>query len=472
MSETWDAIVVGSGPNGLAAAATIANAGFSVLILEASSELGGGAATAELTLPGFLHDLCSAIHPLAVSSPAFLGMPLRQHGLEWVHPDAPLAHPLDGGRAVVLDRSLAATAGALAADSNSYYRLLDPAVGNWEMIAGARFHFPRNIAGLVRFGFSCVRSSRAVLDSQFRGVAARALVAGLAAHSNLRPDEAFSAGFGLILAAAAHAVGWPFPRGGAGRIANALASYLRSMGATFQTAMRVDSLDGLPRCRIVLCDVSPRELARIGGRRFPASYRRQLESFRYGPAAFKLDWAMDSAIPWAAPECRRAGTVHVGGAAGEIAACENAVQAGQCPEQPFVIVAQHTLFDPSRAPARKHTAWAYCHLPNGAAENMTDRIERQIERFAPGFRNRILARSVLGPVDLERHNSNLVGGDFCGGSNNWRQLFARPTIRACRTPDRRVLICSAATPPGAGVHGMCGYFAARVALRRLRGRSL
>ena len=468
VTKAWDAIVIGSGPNGLTAAATIARAGFSVLVLEAAEEIGGGAKTLALTLPGFLHDVCSAIHPLAVCSPALFSMPLAHHGLEWIHPDAPLAHPLDDGRAIVLERSAAATAAQLGGDRDRYYRLLDPAVKNWDLLTAARLRIPRDVSGLLRFGYACVRSAAAVLGSQFRGAEARALMAGLAGHSNLPLEESPSAGFGLFLGAAAHAGGWPFPRGGAGRIARALASCLQSMGATIQTGVRVDSLDDLPRCRTMLCDLSPRELVRIAGRRFPSSYRQELEDFRYGPAAFKVDWALDSPVPWAAPECLRAGTIHVGGTAEEIARSERAVWSGECPDRPFVIAAQHTLFDSSRAPAGKHTLWGYCHVPNGSPVDMTERIEQQIERFAPGFRNRILARSVRSPADLERHNANLVGGDFCGGANCWHQLLARPTILAHRTADDRVLLCSSATPPGAGVHGMCGDLAARVALRRLR----
>jgi len=466
--RTWDAIVVGSGPNGLAAAATVAKAGFTVLVLEAAGEIGGGARTADLTLPGFLHDECSAIHPLAASSPVLRAMRLEDHGLQWIQPAAPLAHPLDGGRAVVLERSPAATAARLGEDEESYRRLLEPAVSNWDLLTGARLRRPDRPAGLLRFAWTCVRSARGAVHSQFRGVPARALLAGLAGHSNLSPDDPLGAGFGLFLGAAGHAAGWPFPRGGAGQIARALASYLRSLGAALRTGTRVDSLDDLPRCRMILCDVSPRELARIGGHRFPASYRSQLTNYSYGPGAFKVDWALDSAIPWAAADCRLGATVHLGGTAEEIAASEQAVWSGQCPEQPFVIAAQHTLFDRSRAPAGKHTAWAYCHVPNGSTADMTERIEQQIERFAPGFRRRILARSVTSPADFECRNPNLVGGDFCGGANVWRQLIARPTVHTYRTPDQRVLLCSSSTPPGAGVHGMCGYFAARVALRRLR----
>ena len=467
---TWDAIVVGSGPNGLSAAASIAKAGYSVLVIEAAEEIGGGVRTLPLTLPGFLHDVCSAIHPLAIGSPAFTAMPLAQYGLDWVHPEIPLAHPLDGGRAVTLERSLNSTATNLGQDADTYHRLFAAVVANWNTLtelSTGKVRFPKDATGLVRAGFTSMRSAMSVLNG-FHDPGARALLAGLAAHSNLPLENAFTAGFAVSLGASGHAVGWPFPRGGAGNISHALAGYLRSLGVRFECGVRVNSLDDLPRHRIVLCDISPRELLRISGSRLPEWYRRKLENFGYGPGAFKVDWALDAPIPWAAPECTRAGTVHLGGSAEEIAASERAVWAGKTAEEPFVLAAQHTPFDPSRAPQGKHTAWAYCHVPNGCPTDMTDRIERQIERFAPGFRDRILARSVLGPMALQARNSNLVGGDFCGGSNAWQQLFLRPTFLAFLTPDPRILICSASTPPGAGVHGMCGYYAARVALPRLR----
>ena len=462
--------MIGSGPNGLSAAASVAEAGFSVLVLEAADEIGGGARTLPLTLPGFLHDTCSAIHPLAVTSPAFIAMPLDQYGLAWIHPEIPLAHPLDGGRAVTLERSLHATAANLGKDADAYQRLFAPVVANWTALtelSTGKLRFPQNAAGLLRVAYASMRSAMNVLAG-FHDPGARALLAGLAAHSNLPLEDAFSAGFAVSMGASAHAVGWPFPRGGAGNISNAIARYLRSLGVEFETGVRVNSLEDLPPHRIALCDVSPRELVRIASARLPNWYRHKLENFSYGPGAFKVDWALDGPIPWAAPECGRAGTVHLGGTAEEIAAGERTVGAGQPAEEPFVFVAQHTRFDPSRAPLGKHTAWAYCHVPNGCDADMTDRIERQIERFAPGFRGRILARSVLGPMALQARNSNLVGGDFCGGANRWQQLFTRPTFLTYLTPDPRILLCSASTPPGAGVHGMCGYYAARLALRRLR----
>ena len=424
-------MVVGSGPNGLSAASSIAKAGYSVLVIEAAEEIGGGARTLPLTLPGFRHDICSAIHPLAVSSPAFTGLPLAEYGLDWIHPEVPLAHPLDEGRAVILERSLTATAKGLGQDAEAYHRLFAPVIANWSLLSelsAGKARFPQNAPGLVRTAFTSMRSATSVLDGGFHDPGARALLAGLAAHSNLPLENAFTAGFAVSLGASAHAVGWPFPRGGAGNISEALAGYLRPLGVRFETSVRVNSLDDLPRHKIVLCDVSPREVLRIAGSRLPEWYRRKLGNFTYGPGAFKVDWALDTPVPWAAPDCARAGTVHLGGTAEEIAAGERTVWKGQPAEKPFVLVAQHTRFDPSRAPLGKHTAWAYCHVPNACETDMTGLIERQMERFAPGFRDRILARSVLGPKALEGHNANLVGGDFCGGANRWQQLFTRPTF--------------------------------------------
>ncbi|MCW5983328.1 MAG: NAD(P)/FAD-dependent oxidoreductase [Bryobacteraceae bacterium] len=471
LAKTWDAVVVGSGPNGLTAAVTLARAGQTVLVIEGRQEIGGGARTLELTLPGFLHDVCSAIHPLAVTSPALRRMPLDRHGLAWVHPAAPLAHPLEGGRAVLLERSVAATAERLGRDAAAYFDLFAPVVDDWERLVPlvlGRMRWPKHPAAAGRFAVSALRSAQGLLDAKFRSTAARALLAGIAGHSGLRLEEAPSAAFALTLGGAGHAVGWPFPRSGAGNITRALASYLGALGGRIETGSPVNSIDELPPCRCVLLDVSARELLRIAGARFPAWYRRTLQRFRYGPGAFKVDWALDGPIPWRAPECRRAGTIHLGGTAEEIAASERQVCAGRAPDYPFVLAAQHTLFDSSRAPDGKHTAWAYCHAPNGSNEDMTNRIERQVERFAPGFSSRVLARSVLGPAALEAHNPNLVGGDVSGGANHLAQVFARPSLCLHHTPDERILLCSSATPPGAGVHGMCGHFAARLALRRLR----
>ena len=471
-SGGYDAVVVGSGPNGLAAAITVAQTGRSVLVLEAADTPGGGARTAELTLPGFRHDVCSALHPLAVGSPYLSTLPLAEHGLEWIHPRYPVAHPLDDGRAAVLERDVDATAANLGDDAESYRSLMSPLMRDWSRIAAGAMgplRPPRNPIAMGRFGMKALRSARGLADSRLRTVQARALFAGIAAHSVTPLEFRGSAAAGLILQVAGHAVGWPMPRGGAQSLTDSMVSYLQSLGGEVVTGVRVDSLDELPQASAVLLDVGARELGRISGDRLPTGYRRKLDAFRYGPGVFKIDWALDAPIPWTAAQCADAGTVHLGGTLEEIADAEAAVWRGEHPERPFVLLAQPTMFDNTRAPSGKHVAWAYCHVPNGSDFDMTERIEAQIERFAPSFRERILARSVMSPSDVEAYNANYVGGDIGGGANTLRQLFARPVsaIAPYRTPIKDVYLCSASTPPGAGVHGMCGYWAARDALKRL-----
>jgi len=466
-----DAIVVGSGPNGLAAAITMARAGYSVVVVEAASTIGGGARSAELTLPGFIHDVCSAVHPLAMSSPFFGSLPLAEHGLEWIEPPIPFAHPLDDGSAVLLHRSMRATIAGLEEDAEAYRELMDPVVATWEDLSGdilGPLRLPKHPLTLARFGRHALRSAKSLAESQFSRRRARALFAGAAAHSMLPLEKLATAAFGLVLTASAHAVGWPFPRGGAQQISNALASYLKTLGGKIVTDCRVDALEQLPRARAVLCDVAPRQLLRMAGRSFASSYRRKLERYRYGPGAFKVDWALSEPIPWKARECASAGTIHVGGTLEEIAVSESAAWNGRPAEHPFVLVAQPTLFDTTRAPGDRHIAWGYCHVPNGSSFEMLERIEAQIERFAPGFREVILRRSVMTPADLEAHNPNLIGGDINGGAATLSQLFTRPTARTYITPVPGLYICSASTPPGGGVHGMCGHFAAKAALERLR----
>ncbi|HEX7050536.1 MAG TPA: NAD(P)/FAD-dependent oxidoreductase [Longimicrobiales bacterium] len=467
-----DALIVGSGPNGLAAAIRLAQSGRHVRVLEACPVAGGGTRSAELTLPGFLHDICSAVHPLAAASPFFRTLPLAEYGLEWVHPPAPLAHPFDDGTAAVLERSITETAHTLdATDTKTYVRLVAPFVAHWERLFDeilAPLHRPAHPFLLARFGLRGLRSAEGLARSMFAGERARGLFAGLAAHSLAPLDAPPTAAFGLVLAVAAHAVGWPFARGGSQRIADALLAYLHTLGAEVITDAPVHHLDELPATRHVLLDVTPRQLLRIAGARFRAAYRRRLEAFRYGPGVFKIDWALAGPIPWTARACTRAGTIHLGGTFAEVAAAEAAAWNGKHSERPFVLLAQPSLVDPTRAPDGRHTAWAYCHVPHGSTTDMTAAIEAQVERFAPGFRDLILARSTMNTASLESHDANLVGGDIAGGANTLLQTFFRPVARRVpyATPVPGLYLCSASTPPGGGVHGMCGYHAAGAALRR------
>jgi phytoene dehydrogenase-like protein len=465
-----DAVVVGSGPNGLAAAIVLARAGREVLVLEGEETLGGGCRSAELTLPGFVHDTCSTVHSLALASPFLSDLPLERHGLELAHPEAPLAHPLDDGTAVMLERSVVDTARGLGADQDSYQRLFDPLVRNAEVLFRqllGPLRPPRHPLAMARFGLSGIRSARALAHKRFQGERARALLAGCCAHSMLSLRTPASAAFGIVLAMGAHAVGWPVARGGSQRLTDVLVAELRSAGGTVETGHRVESLDELGNAAPVLLDLTPRQLLHIAGTRLPDGYRQRLSRYRYGPGIFKLDWALDGPIPWRAPEAARAGTVHLGGTLDEIVASEDAAVSGRHHERPFVLLVQPSLFDPTRAPAGRHTAWAYCHVPNGSTKDMTDAIEAQVERFAPGFRELIASRSAMDSAEVERRNPNYVGGDINGGAQDLRQLFTRPVARPVpySTPVPGLFICSSSTPPGGGVHGMCGYWAARAALR-------
>ena len=472
MATDYDAIVVGSGPNGLAAAITLAQAGKSVCVFEAREVIGGGSRSEELTLPGFLHDVCSAIHPLALSSRFFRALPLEQYGLEWIQPSAALAHPLDDGTAMLLERSIEATGETLGCDAQAYRRLMEPLATNWDTFADVllgplRPQTFRHPFLLAPFGLKALRSARSLARQLFKGERAPALFAGMAAHSFLPLDQSLSTAFALMLGASGHAVGWPMARGGSQMIVNALAAYLRSLGSEIITGVEVKSIDSLPPARAVLFDVTPRQLLRIAGDHFSDGYKRGLQRYHYGPGVFKVDYALDGPIPWKAAACLRAGTVHIGGTFGEIATSERQVTQGQLPERPFVLVAQQSLFDATRAPEGKHTVWAYCHVPNGADFDMSERIEAQIERFAPGFRDRILAKHTLTTSELERYNANYVGGDINGGLANLMQFFTRPTIRPVpySTSAKNIYICSSSTPPSGGVHGMCGYYGAKAALR-------
>lgn len=467
--KSWhNAIVIGSGPNGLTAAIELAKAGLRTMILEAEPTIGGGTRSAELTLPGFTHDICSAVHPLAISSPAFRSFSLGAHGLEWIQPTLPLAHPFDDGSAAILENSLDRTCVQLGVDGDAYRRVAAPLCDSWieltSEILQPFLHFPRRPLLLARFGSAALWPASAAARMLFRTREARGLFAGMAAHAILPLEKFGCSAFGWMLAVAAHAVGWPVPRRGSQQIANALASYFTSLGGEINPGARVNSLDELDNSALILCDVTPRQFVKLAGSRLVANFRRKLESYRYGPGVFKIDWALSDPIPWKAPDCARAGTVHVGGTLEEIASSERAAWAGLSNSRPFVLVAQPSLFDPTRAPAGQHTAWAYCHMPHGSNEDMTERIENQIERFAPGFRSCVLARHSFTTSALEQHNANLIGGDIVGGAQNLKQLIFRPTRMFYRTPLPNVYLCSSSTPPGGGVHGMCGFHAARTAL--------
>lgn len=476
MSERHTAVVVGSGPNGLAAAITLAQTGCSVRVLEASSTIGGSARTAELTLPGFLHDTCSAVHPLAIASPFFKTLPLEKFGLKWIQPEIPLAHPLDDGTAACLHRDLEAAGRGLGHDGSAYRRLFSPLVRDWDKLTAEflqpMLHIPRHPFALAVFGLGGLWPANFLANTLFDNEPAKALFAGIAAHSFLPLEAMASAAFGLILGAAGHAVGWPIPQQGSQSISNALADHFRALGGTIETEHPVRSLDDLPTAGITILDLTVWQFAQIAANRLPARYRNRLERFRHAPGVFKLDYALSGPIPWKAEACKRAGTLHVCGTMEEVATAEREITNGRIPERPFVLVAQQSVFDKTRAPGDQHTLWAYCHVPFGCGVDMSGRIESQIERFAPGFRDCILARHKSSAVDLEKSNLNLAGGDINGGAANLWQLIARPVLSPApyRTPLPGVYLGSASTPPGGGVHGMCGYHAARTALRDFLGK--
>jgi phytoene dehydrogenase-like protein len=464
-----DAIVVGSGPNGLAAAIVIAETGRKVLVFEAEPTIGGGVRSAELTLPGVTHDVCSAVHPFARVSPAFRSWPLERYGLEWIEPPVMFAHPFEDRDARLVFRSIEQTADGLGADGDAYRTVIGGVVRAWPSIDDAvlgPLQAPRHPLALLRFGMTALRSADAVCR-RFADPATRALLAAVAAHAMLPLDRVPGGAVAMVLTAMAHVAGWIMPRGGAQRLSAALAAHLARLGGEIVTNSPITSIDDLPPARAILCDLSPKPLLRIAGHRFPSWYRRKLERFRYGMGVYKVDWALDGPIPWSDAACAEAGTVHLGATMEEIAQSERDAWNGRTTERPFTLVVQPTLFDPSRAPAGIHTAWTYCHVPHGSRVDMRSRIEQQIERFAPGFRQRIVAHASLQPADLERHNANLVGGDIGAGVTDLVQLFTRPTWRTYSTPVRGLYLCSASTPPGVGVHGMCGYFAARRALREV-----
>lgn len=463
--QSYDAVVVGSGPNGFAAAITLARAGRSVVILEAKETLGGGMRSAELTLPGFIHDICSAIHPLGLGSPFFSSLPLDRHGLEWIHPTIPLAHPFDDGTAALLKRSIVETSLTLGSDANAYQNLMAPLVDSWDILKDdllAPFGFPKHPWAMLKFGLLGFKSASNLAKSRFSEARARALFAGLAGHSILPLDKPLTSAFGLILGILGHAVGWPIARGGSQKIADALASYFKELGGECITGYPVASMRDLPKAKSIFFDVSPHQLLQITGDLLPSGYAKKLKSYRYGPGVYKVDWALSQPIPWKAAGCKDAGTIHLGASFEEIRISEKQVWDGTTAEFPFVLLAQPSLFDSSRAPAGKHTAWGYCHVPNNSTVDMTGKIEAQIERFAPGFKDCILARSCKSARDLEAYNANYIGGDINGGVQDLYQLFTRPVARYVpyTTPVEGLYICSSSTPPGGGVHGMCGYHAA------------
>ncbi len=485
-SRMYDAAIIGAGPNGLAAAITLARQGHSVVVYEAASTIGGGSRSKGLTLPGFIHDVCAAIHPFGVASPFFKTLPLAQYGVEWIESPTPLAHPLPDGRVATMERSLDAMSQSLGVDGDAWRRLMEPSVQHIDAILDGvlgplrPFHqmsHPMQSLWLARFGATAPQSAQRLAERTFRDAPARGLFAGIAAHAMLPLDQAPTATAALLMITMGHAVGWPMARGGSQRIVDAMAAYLRDLGGDIFTDTPITSLDELAPAHAILADVTPRQLLSIAGDRLPAAYRGQLQRFRYGPGVFKLDLALDGPIPWANPECAPAATVHVGGMIEEIAASERAVWAGDVSERPYVLLSQQSLFDETRAPAGKHTVWAYCHVPSGSDQDMTDRIERQIERFAPGFRDRILARHGFTAQQMNAYNANYVGGDINGGVQDLLQLFTRPTItpnisNPYATPVEGLYLCSSSTPPGGGVHGMCGYHAANAALRYLRRRHI
>jgi phytoene dehydrogenase-like protein len=469
--KEYDVVVVGSGPNGLAAAITMQYAGLSVLLVEAKDTIGGGLRTKELILPGFKHDVCSAVHPLAAGSPFFQQMPLQSYGLDYIYPTIAAAHPFDDGSAVALKKSLEETAAALGADEKKYIQLVKPLLNDWPGLAPdvlGPLHFPNHPAALAKFGMKALLPS-SVLSKRFYSEHAKGLWAGMSAHGMQPFTNIASSAIGLVLLVAGHLKGWPVAAGGSQSIADALAAYFVTLGGTIETNFEVQTLGQLPTSDAVLFDLAPKQILQIAGERFSSFYKWQLKRYRYGMGVFKIDWALNGPIPFTATDCRRAGTVHLGNTYAEIAAGESQTSKGRLVEHPFVLLAQPSLFDASRAPVGKHTAWAYCHVPNGSQADMTTAIEKQVERFAPGFRDTILAKHTLNTVQIQSYNSNYVGGDINGGAIDITQLFTRPAVRLSpyRTAAKGIYICSASTPPGGGVHGMCGYYAAKKALKAI-----
>jgi phytoene dehydrogenase-like protein len=461
-----DAIVIGSGPNGLAAGITLARAGRSVTVYEAEKTIGGGARSACLTLPGFIHDVCSSVHPLAVASSFTQSLPLKDLGVSWVYPEAALAHPFDDGTAIIISHSLDETAARFGPDQQAVRELFTPFVNSWQHLSSDILRparLPRHPWNLARFGWNAITSAAGMAKRKFQTDKARAVFAGMAAHSVMSLDSPGSSAFGIVLWTMCHTVGWPFALGGSQAISNGLAEYLQKLGGEIVTDARVASLDDLPETSAVLCDLTPLQFFKIAGRRLSKSNQRRFKNYAYGPGVFKIDWSLDAPIPWNAPECRKAGTVHLGGSLQEIIESERSAWSKSPSERPFVLVTQPSLFDTTRAPSGKHTAWGYCHVPHGSDEDVVERIESQVERFASGFRKHILHRALMSPKNLEEHNANLIGGDISGGAMHLRRLIFESTRLAYSTGIERVFLCSSSTPPGPGVHGLCGYYAAQLA---------
>jgi len=468
MNTEYDAVVVGSGPNGLSAAIVLQEAGLSVLLIEGKETIGGGLRSAELTLPGYIHDICSAIHPLAAGSPLFNKLPLHKHGLKYAYPSVAAAHPFDDGTAVVLKGTVEQTASGLGEDGSAYSALLAPLVKSWPGIAEnvlGPLHFPKHPLDLAAFGLNALKSASSLAE-RFKTKEGKGLWAGMAAHAIQPLSNLATSAFGLVLLATGHLQGWPAPVGGSVKIANALASHFLSLGGKIQTSLYVRSMKDIPSARAILFDLTPKQILEIAGEKFSPLYKWQLRRFRYGMGVFKIDWALDGPIPFTAPEARMAGTLHLGNTFEEISEKELLTSRGQIVDKPFVLLAQQSVFDKSRAPEGKHTAWAYCHVPNGSTVDMTGAIENQVERFAPGFKDLILAKNTMNTMEIELYNPNYIGGDINGGVIDLGQLFTRPVLRFSpyRTSAKGIYICSSSTPPGGGVHGMCGYYAAKQAL--------